>query len=122
MKKHLIIFFFALVLIQCTEEITQPVCSTPATVKDLTGLDGCGFVFELQDGTRLQPVRNLICGTPPLPKEITEDPLFNFQVVHGKKVLIDYEIVDGVNICMAGPMVKITCIQEVILQSGTDDH
>ena len=86
-----------------------------ATVRDLTGLDGCGFVFELQDGTKLEPYLIGFCGTPPLPKEITENPLYNFKWVDGKKVIIVYErVVEIASICMVGPIVKITCLQEVL--------
>jgi hypothetical protein len=87
-----------------------------ATVRDLTGLDGCGFVFELEDGTRLEPNRIGYCGTEPLPKEITEDPLFDFEFVDGKQVIISYEEVeDMASICMVGRIVKITCLQEVTI-------
>jgi len=98
------------------EEINKADCDSPvsATLRDFTGLDGCGFVFELEDGTRLEPVRiMLFCGTPPLPKEVTEDPLYGFEFVDGKKVKIGYkEWEDSVSICMAGPIVKINCIEE----------
>jgi hypothetical protein len=89
-----------------------------ATVRDLTGLDGCGFVFELADGTRLEPIRQFLrCGTPPLPKEVTEDPLFNFQFVEGKKVSIGFEeMTEGVSICMVGKVIKINCISEVSIE------
>lgn len=97
----------------CHDNDEPEVCSTSATVRDLTGLDGCGWVFELQDGTRLEPVIIIRCGTPPPSKEMTEDPLNSFEFVDGKKVFIDYELVEnGVSICMVGPMVKITCLTE----------
>ncbi|MEQ1585027.1 MAG: hypothetical protein ABL895_04060 [Cyclobacteriaceae bacterium] len=104
--------------INCEEE--QPVVITCdntvlATVKDLTGLDGCGFVFELADGSRLEPQMLGYCGTPPLPKEVTENPLYNFQWVDGKQVRIGYEeIPDAASICMVGKIVKITCQEEVL--------
>ena len=88
-------------------------CSTPATVRDLSGLDGCGFVFELSDGTRLEPVITGYCGTPPLSKEITENPLYDFAFADGKQVLISYTITEGASICMVGTRVTITCISEV---------
>lgn len=97
------------------DKILNAPCDTSviATVRDLTGLDGCGFVFELNDGTRLAPMRLLYCGTPPLPKEVTEDPLYDFQFVDGKQVRIGYEeIQDVASICMVGKIVKITCIEE----------
>jgi hypothetical protein len=118
--KHTISIFFALVsLLYIGCEDDEPVAfpcenAALATVKDLTGLDGCGFVFELSDGSRLEPQMLWFCGTPPLPKEITENPLYNFQWVDGKKVRIAYEeIPDAASICMVGKIVKITCLTEV---------
>jgi hypothetical protein len=101
-------------LFACEDEnVNTTTCGTPATVRDLTGLDGCGFVFELADGSRLEPQRLFFCGTPPLPKEVTEDPLYQFEFVDGKKVTIGYEACpDCASICMAGTMVKITCLSE----------
>lgn len=113
MKKLLILFVLGFAFVQCDDDHNKS-CSTFATVRDLTGLDGCGFVFELEDGTRLEPVRLLFCGTPPMPKEVTEDPLYGFEFVDGKRVKISYEEVGSMSVCMVGPTVKITCIQEVI--------
>lgn len=107
---------FILALVACTEEEPLPKnCGTSATVRNLTGLDGCGYVFELNDGTRLIPVWDFgYCGTPPLPKEVTEDPLYNFQYSDGKKVSIAYEVRSNqATICMAGKPVKITCLEEL---------
>lgn len=100
----------------CDEEPLSASCDNAvfATLKDLTGLDGCGFVFELADGTKLQPQMLGYCGTPPLPKEMTENPLYNFQWVDGKQVRITWEeIPDAMSICMVGKVVKITCIEEI---------
>ncbi|MFM8744579.1 MAG: hypothetical protein ACKODM_14805, partial [Cytophagales bacterium] len=52
-------------------------CGTLATLRDLRGLDGCGFVFELTDGKKLEPLRMFYCGTPPIPQEQMQDPLIN---------------------------------------------
>ena len=100
----------------CEEDMMTVSCDNAvlATVKDLSGLDGCGFVFELADGTRLEPQMLGYCGTPPLPKEVTENPLYNFQWVDGKQVRIGFEEVpDVMSICMDGRSVKITCIEEI---------
>lgn len=100
----------------CDQEPMSTTCDQGvfATVKDLTGLDGCGFVFELADGSRLEPVQIGFCGTPPLSKEITENPLYNFQFVNGKQVRITFEEVpDAMSICMVGKMVRITCLEEI---------
>lgn len=119
MKRLTIIltFFSAIIFLSCEEDkISAVSCDhgVLATIRDLTGLDGCGFVFELTDGTRLEPMRLMYCGTPPLPKEVTEDPLYDFQFVDGKQVRIGYEeIQDVASICMVGKIVRITCIEEI---------
>lgn len=100
----------------CDDEPVSDSCDNGvfATVKDLTGLDGCGFVFELADGSRLEPQMLMFCGTPPLPEEVTENPLYNFQWAEGKKVRITWEeIPDAASICMVGKIVKITCLEEI---------
>ncbi|MBX2964911.1 MAG: hypothetical protein KF845_02110 [Cyclobacteriaceae bacterium] len=101
---------------QCSTDPMPETCTVPAVVRDLSGLDGCGFVFELTDGTKLIPVWDWgWCGTPPLPKGATEDPLYNFEYSDGKMVMIGYvERNDFANVCMAGKTVKITCIKEAI--------
>jgi hypothetical protein len=90
-------------------------CTTLATVRDLTDLDGCGFVFELSDGTRLIPVWDYgWCGTPPFPDGVQNDPLLDFDFVDGKKVLVGFiDRPDMATICMAGKSVKITCLKEI---------
>jgi hypothetical protein len=95
----------------CSKENVDPTCSTRATIRDLTGLDGCGFVFELEDGTRLEPIRVFYCGTEPFVAP-TDDPLYSYEFVDGRKVKINYELADGGSICMVGPSVKITCLTE----------
>jgi hypothetical protein len=114
MKKLIALCLVALLFYGCQETcIEQKECSVPATVRDLTGLDGCGWVFELSDGKRLEPERVVFfCGTPPLPKEVTEDPLYNFEWADGKTVYISYLELDAGSICMVGPVVKITCISD----------
>ncbi|TXH30888.1 MAG: hypothetical protein E6Q96_01115 [Cyclobacteriaceae bacterium] len=105
----------------CDDNLMRASCDegVRATVRDLTGLDGCGFVFELEGGTRVEPYRLAYCGTGPLSKEITEDPLYDFEFVDGKQVIIGYEEVEDVaSICMVGPIVKITCLEEVTINEG----
>jgi hypothetical protein len=115
-----ILFLGAMVIQSCQdEEMISDSCTTPATLRNLTTLDGCGYVFELEDGTLLEPVRRLYCGTPPLPREVTEDPLYNFIFEDGKKVTINYTAAEGVSTCMAGQLVKITCIQAAVKHHET---
>ena len=116
MKISLLALLASIAFVQCAyDEAEQPqvnTCSTPATIRDLTNLGGCGFIFELQDGSRLEPLIVFGCGTPPLPNN-PENPLSNFNMVDGKKVFINYDAVpDMASACMVGPIVKITCITE----------
>jgi hypothetical protein len=68
------------------------------TLKNLTGLDGCGWVIQL-DGKdeKLEPV-NL------------ED--FNVTLKEGNKIKFSYQETDGMSICMVGKVVKITSLCE----------
>ena len=118
MKNLLLFFLIGLALLACNEEKFDSsvpcIEGVEATVRDLSGLDGCGFVFELVDGTRLEPLRLFHCGTPPLPKEVTEDPLYQFEFVDGRKVIIGYETQNDMgSYCMVGPVVKIICLEEI---------
>lgn len=117
MKNSILGLVVYLAFVACDDtDLGELTCHNPvpATVRDLSGLDGCGFVFELSDGSKLQPFMLGYCGTPPLPKEVTDDPLFDFEWVDGKQVLIAYEVVPEVtSSCMVGEIVKITCLQEI---------
>jgi hypothetical protein len=98
----------SLLLFSCNEKD----CEKMATVVELS--DGCGYGFELANGKQLQPVWDMLyCGTPPLPPEVTEDPLYNFHFVAGKKVLIGYESRRDHDACGNSQPVNITCLQEV---------
>lgn len=66
---------------------------TPAKVIDYRELDGCEYLLELRDGTKLQPVN--------LDSRFKKDKL---------EVLITWKKFDGVSICMAGIMVELTSI------------
>ncbi len=84
-------------------------CAQVATVKDLTGLDGCGMVLELNEGTRLIPERRVYIQAP----KPEEDPLYYFELVAGDKVQISYEESLALSACMSGKIVFITCIKPI---------
>jgi hypothetical protein len=131
MKRSSIIFTFLTLFCGCTDEVASLLfkeadqestsCKTLVTVRDITGLDACsGFVFELEDGTKLRPVITFFCGTPPVPKDVQENPLEGFEFVDGKKVWINYEVLetDFADACMVGQYARITCLTEVQLSSN----
>ena len=112
---HVLVFVLLLLsLNSCTEkDLPATACSTLATVKDMRGLDGCGYVFVLDNGQKLAPVSILAgCGTPPQVNNTT-NPLQNFSLRDGQRVSIGYKEVDAVSICMLGQTVEINCISEV---------
>jgi len=99
-------FFIILLSISCTptqniddvKEETKK-CETVGTVKSFSGLDGCGLLIVLESGKKLQPA-------------VIEDK--NFKLQDGQKIRFNYEPEGGMmSICMAGMMVKITCIEEI---------
>ncbi|MEL6718807.1 MAG: hypothetical protein AAFO82_03620 [Bacteroidota bacterium] len=73
-------------------------CDQTGTVKDHTGLDGCKYLIELPNGKKLQPI------------EVVD----NFKWQDGQKINFSYEEVpDAMTTCMAGKVVKVTCIELV---------
>lgn len=119
MKAIAVLASAVLLFTGCAESNIEPTCATPATVRDLAGLDGCGWVFELEDGTRLEPFWPWWCGTPPLPKEVTDSPLYQYEYVDGKTVYITYELMtDMASTCMAGQVAQITCISDRVVDTG----
>lgn len=104
-----IIILLLLTLNACTEaeKLPEANCGTQATVRNLTGLDSCGFVFELDNGTRLQPY--MPAGNVTGAKQ---SPLLNFIFTDGQRVSIAYQVRNDIaTVCMVGPVVEITCIE-----------
>ncbi|OGX91847.1 hypothetical protein BEN49_18270 [Hymenobacter coccineus] len=81
----------------CHRGPSAAACTTPATVRDLSGLDGCGKVLELAGGVRLLP----------------NGPVWQgFASTAGQRVTISYTPLAGVmTTCMAGQSVTVTCIE-----------
>ncbi len=81
-----------------------PQCQTTATVKDLSGLDGCRYVLVLPDGTRLEPVLDEAGQEPSVKGVLLRD---------GMKVTLAYtEAKDRVSTCMTGKIVEVSCFSE----------
>ncbi len=97
MKNLIVVFLIAFA--SCTTDTCN--CgndAVKATIEDFTGLDGCGWVLVLEDGTNLEPTN------------------LNSQQVapaDGKKVWVTYtKAQNAASICMVGDMVEITCMSE----------
>lgn len=67
------------------------------TLYDYTGLDGCGWVIKLADGTLLEPTN--LADFPVTPED-------------GKPIFLTYTEQDMGSICMIGPVVQIQSMRE----------
>lgn len=81
------------------EEKTTAKCATNGIVRNMAGLDGCGFLIELEDGRKVEPV-------------VMEDKSFKFK--DGQKIRFTYEQErEMMSVCMGGMTVRVTCIEVV---------
>jgi PKD repeat protein len=84
------------VIITCIEVLYSE-CELTGTVMDYTGVDGCGYLIKLDNGTILEPV---VVDTP-------------FVFRDNQRVRLSYrELTEGASICMIGILAEITCIEE----------
>ena len=71
--------------------------SQKGILKNLTGLDGCGWIIQLSDGTKLEPIN-------------IDD--FGIELLENKSVCIQYhERTDLGSYCMVGKVVEIDFIK-----------
>lgn len=123
---HLIIFIVLLValnscsLLDRGDDAAPDTCTTFATVKDLRGLDGCGFVLVLDSGEKLQPVQIFRCGNEPL-EQTNGNPRNQFDLKDGQRVKIGYKESKMPTICMVGSSIELTCITEVSPGTATPE-
>ena len=69
-----------------------------ATIENKTGLDGCGWVLKLNNGSYLEP---------------TNISDFDIELIDGKPVSLSYVEASGMlSICMIGKIVNINCMKE----------
>ena len=84
------------IFIHSIERLDQDLVT--GTVMDYTGLDGCGFVIELDNGEKLEPAQVV--------------PEYTF--VDGRRVKLSYTPLDGMgSICMVGTIVRIDYIENI---------
>ena len=67
---------------------------TSATIQDLTGLDGCGLVIQLEDQSYLEPI-NL------------SDFISTATISDNQKVQVKYQEIDGASFCMVCKIIEI---------------
>ena len=93
------LIIFPVILFSCKKDGNPDKNAVAATLYDYTGLDGCSWVVDLEDGSG-------IC-------EIAGFPDTDIDIKDSIKVWVTYQPADTqISICMVGPRVKITGIWE----------
>lgn len=69
---------------------------------DYTGLDGCGWIIEVENGARLE--------VSSVNSHQYIDSLY--APYNGKKIWVTYDTLDGASICMVGIIPDILCIED----------
>ena len=104
MKKNNLLSSIILLLVflsfnsSCKKEQIEDCAGNIGVFKDFTGLDGCGVLIELDNGTIL---------------EDTSLRLWDVQVDGTTKYCISYEEREGSSICMAGTIVEVINVEEL---------
>ena len=95
---YLLVFTILLISFPSCEKVNPTgLGEVEGIVRDYTGLDGCGFIIELVNGDKLEPV------------EVIDT---NFVFMDGQRVLVTYtELTNLPSICMVGIMVRIETIR-----------
>ena len=97
-KKSLFILpLFLLIFISSSCDKNEFEGMHEGVIKDLTGLDSCSYVIELNNGTNLM-VTNLYD--------------FDVAIEDNKEVWVRYESVEMPNMCICGQVVTIDDLQE----------
>lgn len=82
----------------CEKKNGCPHNSEKATILDYTDSDSCGYVFQLENGDKLEATN------------LSEYPLVNYE--HGQLVWIKYKPASGASTCGLGEIVRLKCLSE----------
>jgi len=96
--KVIVLAIISVFLFACEKEMVNK-CenSQEGVLKNLTGLDGCGWIIQISDSIKLEPIN------------LDE---FDIELVENKSVCIQYhERKDLGSICMVGKIIEIDFIE-----------
>jgi hypothetical protein len=95
MNRFYFLLIFLIFLISCSK---SNISWTSATIQDLTGLDGCGLLIQLEDQSYLEPI-NL------------SDFSSTATISDNQKVQVKYQEINGASSCMVGKIIEIKELQ-----------
>lgn len=98
MKRNPFVYLLTFILVLHLSGCNKSTCENAqkAKLKDLTGLDGCGMVIQLPNGSYLEP---------------TNLHEMDIEMTDGKKIWVSYHFPPSMaSICMVGDIVEIDCI------------
>jgi hypothetical protein len=101
MKKTFILgtlLMATLAVVSCNKNNGCPNSSDKAIVRDFTDIDTCGIVFQLEDGTKVEPM-NL-------------SEFQSFELFEGQWIWLKFKKVSGTSTCQLGDVVRIQCMSE----------
>lgn len=101
MKKLLLIGLVSTAILSitsCEKKNGCPHNSEKAMVRDFTDSDSCGIVFQLEDGTKLEPTN------------LSEYQFINYE--EGQLIWVKYKPAAGASTCGLGDIVRLTCVSE----------
>ena len=92
---YIICILICVIICSCNKNTCD--LAVKAEIKDLTGLDGCGFVIELENGERIKPINY-------------DD--FDVELKDGEKIWVSYHLTPLLigSVCMVGDIVEIDCM------------
>ncbi len=96
MKKIILFTALSFLIFSCSKSHEG---MTKATIKDYTGLDGCGMLIVLENGDEIEP-SNLNSFSS------------SVSISDGQKIWVKYHEIGGGSICMVGPTVEIDEMEE----------
>ena len=95
MNRFYFLLIFLIFLISCSK---SNISWTSATIQDLTGLDGCGLVIQLEDQSYLEPINLSYFSS-------------TATISDNQKVRVKYQEIDVASTCMVGKIIEIKELQ-----------
>lgn len=101
MKKLFVIGIVSIALLSitaCNKNNGCPNNSEKGKIRDFTASDSCGYIIQLEDGTKLEATN------------LSEYPFVTLE--EGQLVWVKYKAASGASTCGLGDIVRLKCLSE----------